>query len=113
MKLKLVLALAVLSASAMAQSTHSVTLSWTPSSDGGTVNVYRAPAACSTNPNNFAVIKSGVAAAGPYQDAEIAVGNYCYRLTAVVGGAESVPSNSVTAAVLPQSPTNVVITTVQ
>lgn len=108
---RLLILVAMLSFSAMlqAQSTHSVTLTWTASPDGGTVNVYRAGAACSTNPASFTQIKTGVVAAGPYVDSEIAVGNYCYRVTAVVNGAESSPSNSVTASVLPQSPSNLVI----
>ena len=110
MKIWITAALIFLCAPAFAQSTHSVTLNWTASPDGGTVTVYRAPAACSTNPTNFAVIKSGVVAAGPYQDAGIAVGAYCYRVTAVVGGAESAPSSNANAPVLPQSPSNLVVT---
>lgn len=108
--MKKLLPLLLLTRFAAAQSTHSVTLNWTPSADGGTVNVYRAPAACASNPTNFTQIKSGAIAAGPYADAGISVGNYCYRITAVVGGAESLPSNTANAAVLPQAPTNVVVT---
>lgn len=107
----LTLAAALLTTTALlGQSSHSVTLNWTPSVDGGTVTVYRADAPCATNPTTFTAIKTGVTAAGPFTDEAIAVGGYCYRVTAVVNGAESVPSNTANATVLPQSPTQLVIT---
>lgn len=107
---KLIAVLALSSVAALAQSSHSVSLSWTPSTDtGGTVNVYRAPAACTANPTNFTAIKTGVVAAGPYADTTVTVGSFCYYVTAVVGGAESAPSDKVTATVLPQSPTGLVV----
>lgn len=107
---KFIAVLALSSVAALAQSSHSVTLNWTPSTDtGGTVNVYRAPAACTTNPTNFTQIKTGVVAAGPYSDATVTVGAYCYHVTAVVNGAESLPSNNVNATVLPQSPSGLVV----
>jgi hypothetical protein len=98
------IALIAITSAAIAQSSHSVTLTWTASPDGGTVNVYRAPGACSTSAA-FTKITTGVVAAGPYVDNGIAVGNYCYQVTAVVGGAESVPSNQAPASVLPSAPT--------
>ena len=107
------IALLVVSTGLAQTGTHNVTLNWTPSTDtGGTVNVYRALAACSTNPT-FTQLKTGVAAAGPFIDTGVAVGNFCYRVTAVVGGAESAPSNTASATVLPQSPTNLVVTATQ
>lgn len=84
---------------------HTAQLTWSESADGGTVNIYRAAAACSTNPASFTQIKTGVAAAGPYTDSTIAVGSWCYYVTAVVGGAESGASNKITLTVLPQPPT--------
>ena len=97
--------LAALTNATFAQASHSVTLNWTASTDtGGTVNVYRTAGACSTSAT-FTKIATGVVAAGPYVDSGIAVGNYCYQVTAVVGGAESVPSNQAPASVLPNAPT--------
>lgn len=107
---KLIAILALSSVAALAQSSHSVSLSWTPSTDtGGTVNVYRAPAACTANPTTFTPLANGIVAAGPYADTTVAVGAYCYYVTSVVNGAESLPSNKVTATVLPQSPTGLVV----
>jgi hypothetical protein len=84
-----------------AQAAHQVNLAWTPSPDGGTVNVYRYLGSCTSG--TWQLIKSGVPAAGPYVDT-VAVGQFCYEVTAVVGGAESLGSNNVTASVLPQAP---------
>lgn len=89
---------------------HSVVLSWTASTDtGGSVNVYRATVTCTTQPNSsFTVIKSGVAAAGPYTDATVAIGVVSYYITAVVNGIESTPSNCITVTVRPAAPTQFV-----
>lgn len=84
-----------------AASTHSATLSWTASPDGGTVNVYRASGSCSAT---FSQLSTGVTSAGPYTDSTITVGTWSYQVTAVVGGAESAPSNCVTVSVLPSPP---------
>lgn len=110
MKLRIIAVLLLLCTTMMfAQSAHTVQLTWTASTDtGGTVNVYRAPGSCS---GTFTKLKSGVAATGPYTDTAVAVGNYCYYVTAVVGGAESNPSNQVLASVLPASPTVLVVVT--
>lgn len=81
---------------AFAQTTpHYVTLTWAASPDGGTVNVYRAPHVCPPPPPaTFSVIASGVAGGGPYQDGPpMVAGDYCYEVTDVLAGLESVPSN--------------------
>lgn len=87
---------------------HSVTLNWTASSDGGVVTVYRAAGACSTS-SVFASITTGVAA-NTFTDSTVSVGAFCYQVTTVVNGVESLPSNQVTARVLPQAPTALTVT---
>lgn len=82
---------------------HSASLTWTASSDGGTVNVYRAAGACSPA-STFSQVANNVPAAGPYSDSTIPVGASCYQVTAFVGGAESAPSNQLTLTVLPSPP---------
>lgn len=84
-----------------AQSTahHTVTLSWMASADAAanpslTYNVYRL-AACS---EPFAQLNASPDAATTYLDAAVFAGNtYCYQVTAVLGAAESEPSNVVAA----------------
>jgi hypothetical protein len=99
--------LALISGTVFAQSSHSVLLTWTASTDtGGTVNVYKATSACTGTPS-FTLLASGVVAGGPYTDASVGIGKFCYYVTAVVNGAESLPSNFAPMTVLPKSPTAV------
>src|SRR5271170_2711188 len=95
-----------LSLSSFAFAQHSATLTWTASTDtGGTVNVYRALTACTGTPS-FVKLQSGVAAAGPYVDSTLGAGLFCYYVTAVVGGVESLPSNQVGLTIVPAAPTS-------
>lgn len=87
---------------AAAQSSHSVTLSWTQSTSTGvtTNNVYRA----TTSGGPYAVIYSSAAPATTYTDNSVASGStYYYVVTALVGSEESAYSNQVTA-VIPANP---------
>lgn len=87
----------------------SVTLTWTASSTpGGTVNVYRCVGASCTN---LTQLTTGVVAAGPYTDLTVTAGAYSYYVTALVNGAESLPSNTATVTVRPQPPTGLAGTT--
>ena len=83
------LALAFFVVSAKAQ--FDVSLSWTASSTSGvTYNVYRQQA-CS---GNFQEISTGTATT-TYIDSAVASGEtYCYYVTAISAGIESMPSNS-------------------
>ena len=83
---------------------HSVQLSWTDSDTGVTFNVYRATAACSTNPS-FTLHTSGGTPL-TYTDSTVGVGKFCYYVTGVdtASGLESLPSNSADAKVLPKAP---------
>jgi hypothetical protein len=76
-----------------AKPVHTVTLSWTASPSGGTVNVYRASATCATQPY-YTRIAIYVPPDGPYVD-PVSPGTYSYYITAEVDGAESDPSNCV------------------
>lgn len=107
MKRLAIIGIFLFSVSTLAQGAHSVALTWNASVDtGGTVNVYRAPGSCT---GTFTQIKTGVAAAGPYSDTGLGVGNFCYYVTAVLNGAESFPSNKILVPILPASPTVLVV----
>lgn len=101
----------LLAAPAFAQ--HSVTLTWTKSPDSttqnpGTVNVYRANAACPASgigSLTYTNIATGQAPGGSYSDTSVSAGNsYCYYVTAVIGGAESAPSNTFSGVLKPAAP---------
>ena len=102
-----ILALALVAPAAHAQ-TQSAYLAWTASSDAATnpslaYNVYRA-ASCS---GTFAQINAAPIVTTNYLDNHPPAGSYCYRVTAVLNGTESVPSNTAAATILPlQRPAN-------
>lgn len=96
--------LALTPAGAFAQS-QSAYLTWAASASAAsnpslTYNVYRA-SPCS---GSFAKINAGPVAATTYLDNEPAPGSYCYQVTAVLNGAESSPSNTAAATILPIQP---------
>jgi hypothetical protein len=89
-------------ASAQSQSTY---LRWTASTSAGsnpslTYNVYRASPCSGT----FAKINAVPVATTSYLDDQPAPGSYCYQVTAVLSGAESNPSNTASATILPVQP---------
>jgi hypothetical protein len=88
---------------------HSVSLTWTASTDAGaSYNIYRLTGACpSAGTTGFTKITATPVAATSYSDTTVAPGTYCYYATAVLGGAESVPSNLASAVILPGAPTAV------
>lgn len=89
-----------------ARAQNSVRVSWTPSSDAAgnpslTYNVYRA----NSCPGQFTQLNSVPLSGTSYLDTNVAMGAaYCYQVTAVLDGVESIPSSQATAAVPP--PTN-------
>ena len=89
---------------------HSVSLSWTASSDVvDGYNVYRGPGAGgeSKTPINGATL----VAATTFVDSTVAEGSaYDYYVTAVKSGIESLRSNEVQAVILPAAPTNLAAT---
>lgn len=87
---------------------HQVTLTWSASIDGGAYTVYRATGTCSSS-LTFTAISTGVAAT-VYVDSGIAPGAFCYQVTTVLNGAESLPSNQAQARILPASPTSLTLT---
>lgn len=115
MKAKLVvLALALLiTAAAIAQSAHSVTLNWNASVDSGVAyNLYRATSACPASglPANASKIASGLTVL-TYNDVNVTTGNaYCYYVTATLNGVESLPSNNANAVILPAAPSALTVT---
>lgn len=96
---------------ARAQS-HSVSLEWTASTDSGvSYNVYRFSGACpASGTAGFSKITTATVIATAYTDTTVAPGSYCYYATAVLNGAESLPSNLVSAVILPAAPTSLSVT---
>jgi hypothetical protein len=99
----LVLALTLCARGAWCQ--HSVEITWTASLDAVlnpslTYNVYRA-SAC---PGSFTRLNAAPVTGTVYVDTAVATGAaYCYQVTAVLAGIESVPSNQALAALPPAS----------
>jgi hypothetical protein len=102
------LAILILFCSGDAQA-HTVSLTWTASTDGGaSYNVYRLSGACPTaGTSGFSKLTATPVTATSYTDSTVTPGTYCYYATAVLGGAESVPSNLASAVILPGAPTAV------
>ncbi len=98
----------LVAAALAAQTTHSVTLAWTDTLNpaGTAYNVYRAPGLCTGTP---AFVKIATAAAKSYVDATATPANFCYEVTAVYGGLESAPSNTVLASVPSFAPTGTAV----
>lgn len=93
---------------------HSVALGWTASSDAAAnptliYNLYRLSGNCpaTVTPGSGTAFK-GITGL-TYTDTPLAPGTYCYYATAYLNGAESVPSNTVQAVVLPSPPTALVV----
>ena len=109
--MKTIIALILFASAAMGQATRSVTLTWADNTNpaGTTYNVFKAPLACSANPTNYARIASAVAAK-TYLDQNVAIGAYCYYVTAVYASQESGRSPTALAAVGPFPPDGLVVT---
>lgn len=96
-----------------AQTTHTVKLTWndTVNPTGTTYNVYRAAAACSTNPTLTKLTATPLSAM-TYTDSAVTNGTtYCYAVTAVGPGGESAFSNEAPAAIIaPPSAVTITVT---
>ena len=109
----LVLAL-VFAAPAKAQ--HSASLTWTASTDAAAnptlgYNVYRLAGACpASGTAGFTKLNTVTVSTTSFTDSTISLGNACYYVTATLNGAESVPSNTASAVILPGAPTLLKIT---
>ena len=98
----------LLAVSSFAQSTHSVVLNWTASSDAKanpklTYNVYRALGNCSDPllPKPIKINSTPVTTVS-FTDEHVSVGSsYCYTAKSAVNGRESGPSNTAQAIILP------------
>jgi hypothetical protein len=110
--MKIVLWLFLLSASLIpAQTTHSVTLTWqdsNPTTPPVTWNVKRASGACTGTPA-FTTIATALTVK-TYVDTTVAIATYCYIVTAVVSGVETLPSNQAGANILPFAPSRLSVT---
>lgn len=104
---KLIILFVLLLLAIPTKAAHSVVLNWTASIDGGIVTVYRASGTCSPT-SVFTSISSGVIT-NTFTDTTVNVGSFCYQVTTIVNGKESLPSNQVSAVILPQPPQTLVI----
>jgi hypothetical protein len=100
-----ILALAFISAAPARAQTHNVALAWTASASAAanpslTYNVYRSPGCSGT----FTLLNSSTVSATTFIDSGVSAGTYCYRVTAVLSGAESAPSNQAAAIVPAPTP---------
>jgi hypothetical protein len=110
-----ILALA-LSLATPVRAQHSASLTWGASPDAAanptlSYNVYRLSGACPTSGTaGFTKLNTTPVTTLTFTDSTIALGNACYYVTATLNGAESVPSNTASAVVLPGVPTLLKIT---
>lgn len=109
---QLLIVFLILAAGLQAQTTHSVTLTWTDTLNpsGTTYTVYRATGLCSGTPT-FSKLASALTGK-TYLDSTVIPGNYCYEVTATLNGMESAPSNTAGAPV-PSFPPSQLSVTVQ
>ncbi len=100
--------LAVILMSFAAQA-HSVVLGWTASTDTGAgYLVFRLAGTCPTGTlTGFTQLNATAISTLTYTDSTVTPGTYCYYVEATLGGANSVPSNTATAGILPAAPTAV------
>jgi len=109
-KLILALMLSVALLSAQGQTVHSATLSWTASPDAaanptGNYNIYRATGNCADTTIVFTKVGTATSTATTFTDSTVAAATtYCYEVTFVANGLESIDSN-LAQAVIPQNPT--------
>ena len=98
--IKFFLAIILTAIPVSAQATHSVTLAWVDAlnpATGTTYSIYRATGLCSGTPV-FSRIANAITLK-TFVDTTVTPGNYCYTVTASVGGVESSQSVGVNPAV--------------
>lgn len=93
------------SALAWAQPTRTVELTWEDLANpaGTTYRIYRGEGRCTQSPP-MVMIAQDIAVKTFVQNG-VAIGNYCYHVTANLNGIESLPSNTALAEVRPWPPT--------
>jgi hypothetical protein len=95
---------------------HSVSLSWTASSDAAAnptlaYNVYRISGACpASGTTGFVKLSASPVSGTTFTDSTVPLGQVCYYVTATLNGGESLPSNTAAAVILPGAPTSLKIT---
>lgn len=107
LRLAVLFSLILLAAASAMAAPHSVVLNWTASTDIGIAyNMYRLNGSCPTGaPSGFTKINTASITGTTFTDSGMAPGSYCYYMTATLNGAESVPSNTAAAVILPAAPT--------
>lgn len=85
---------------------HSVSISWTASTDAvDGYNVYKGSAAGS----EATKVNTALITTDSFVDTTAAPGDWFYAVKSSLGGVESLISNSIEARILPAAPTNVVL----
>lgn len=109
MLLRFVCLVLILVGLALGQNGRTVTLTWDDllNPTGTTYTVYRANGACSATPNYVALAPAVVVKT--YDDVGVSPGKYCYTVTAVYGGEESVYADPAVAQVKPNKPTGLTV----
>jgi len=108
--MRLSILLVLFAVAAIAQ-THSVALSWTtgagnPAPPATTANVYRIAGTCPANPTWGTPLNTATIAGTAYTDLAVtATSTYCYAVTNIVNGVESVKSAAIQAVIPPSIPT--------
>jgi hypothetical protein len=109
------LALIFFAVPALAQTAKKVVITWSDTSNptGTTYNIYRASAACSTNPT-LTKLNTAPITTQTYTDTTVTAGTtYCYAGTAVGPGGESAQSNEAPAVILAPPNAITIVVTVQ
>jgi len=98
MRMRIIILALILSVFVLAQTAHSVTLTWADPvggyPTGTTYNIYRAVGLCSGIPNFVKPALVSGLIAKTYIDTTVNIGSYCYVVTASVNGVESAASLS-------------------
>lgn len=99
-------------ACSFAQTSRAVDLTWEHSGTTTGFNVYRAAGSCAAAPAPvFAKLNPAAITEKRYTDSSVVTGQvYCYRVTAIAGALESIPSNTAEAPIAPYPPNNLTVT---
>lgn len=100
-------------ACSFAQTSRAVDLAWEHTGITTGFNVYRAAGSCAAaSPAPvFAKLNPAAITEKRYTDNSVVTGQvYCYRVTAIAGALESIPSNTAEAPIAPYPPNNLTVT---
>lgn len=106
----------VVSVPTRAQAAHSAVIKWNASADAAanpslSYNVYRFQGTCPTGTTpTFTKINTAPITSLSFTDSNLSLGSVCYYVTAVLNGAESVPSATAGGTIPPAGVTTITVT---